>query len=270
MGIRDGEFGLRTSVSQVGEELPKYGYTIIGIVGGLLLWELAGYVMPAMTFEPFSGVVTRWLQFIESGELIPAIIDSLEHTVIGFGLAVVVGIPLGFVMGRKEEVYWALDGPLSALYATPIVALVPLIAVWFGLALVGKVVIVFIMAFIELTVNVFQGIREASDEYDNVAQSFGASRLQTYRYVLLPAILPFLFAGLRLAIGRAVRGMIVAELFLQVSGIGSLLVSPMYKFSVGAQLALIGTVTLIGIVAQGSVQQLRKRLVHWPAEVGRG
>lgn len=247
----------------------RYMY-IVGIVLGLTIWQIAGYLLPDLSFEPFTDVVAIWYGFLTDGSLVSAILTSLQHTVIGFVLAVIIGIPLGFLMGRKEEVYWALDGPLNALYATPIVALTPLLAVWVGLGLVGKVVIVFIMAFIELTVNIFQGVRDVSDSYNAVAESFGASRIQTYRTILIPAILPFLFAGLRLSIGRAVRGMIVAELFLAVNGIGELLVAPANRYSVGAQLALIGTVTLLGIIAQSTVQQIRGQLVHWPTGAGRG
>lgn len=245
-------------------------FYIIGIVGGLVVWELAGYLMPPLLFDPFTSVVDFWIEFMMDGTIPEAVLVSLRHAVIGFVLAVLVGIPLGFVMGRDQRVYWALDGPLNALYATPLVALIPLLAVWFGLGLSAKIVVVFLMAFIELTVNVFQGIRDVTDQYDVVAESFDASRLETYRMVLIPAIMPFLFTGLRLAVGRAVRGMIVAEIFLEVKGIGELLILPEYRFRVGTQLAFIATITLIGIIAQTSVKEINKRVVHWPAEVGRG
>lgn len=251
------------------DEGDDYFY-IVGIIGGLVIWEIAGNLMPPLLFESFSDTVILWIGYMMDGTIIDAVLVSLRHAVVGFVLAVLIGIPLGFMMGRDQRVYWALDGPLNALYATPLVAIIPLLAVWFGLGLAAKIVVVFLMAFIELTVNVFQGVRDVSDQYDVVAESFEASRLETYRMVLIPAIMPFLFAGLRLAVGRAVRGMIVAEIFLAVEGIGELLILPQYRFRVGTQLAFIGTITLIGIIAQSSVKEINKRVVHWPAEVGRG
>jgi len=253
----------------IGGDYDRYFY-LIGILGGLLIWEIVGRIMPVTLFAPFTMVVETWIGLLNGGTLIPATLDSLTHAVVGFILAILVGIPLGFLMGRSEKAYWAINGPLNALYATPLVAVIPLIVVWFGIGLRAKIVLVFLMAFIELTVNVFQGVRDVSETYDTIGTSFGASTLQRYRKILIPAILPFIFTGLRLAIGRSVRGMIVAELFVAIGGIGGLLVDPVNRFNVATQLALIGTVTLLGVIAQSSIKGIDRYLIHWPTQAERG
>jgi ABC-type nitrate/sulfonate/bicarbonate transport system permease component len=241
----------------------KLVYTALGILGGLLIWEVAGQSLPNTLLAPFSDVVDQWFILARDGTLFDATLSSLKHMVAGFILAVVIGIPLGFAMGRIRPLYWALDPPLSAIYATPVVALIPLIVVWFGLGFKAKAFIVFLMAFIELVVNVYQGVFEIPDGYLETAQSFGASRFETYTQVLIPAAAPFITAGLRLSIGRAVRGMITAEIFLAASGLGELLMSAGLGFDISIQLAIIITVTAIGIFAQSMVKYADNNLVHW-------
>lgn len=257
-----GDFALREVRLRLDDRLI---YSGLGIFAGLLIWQIGGQSMPNTLMAPPTDVAEQWLIFAGDGTLWNATISSLQHMIAGFILAVVVGIPLGFAMGRVRPIYWAFDPPMSALYATPVVALIPLIVIWFGLGLGAKTFIVFLMAFIELVVNVSQGVFEIEESFLDTADSFGASKFETYVYILIPAAAPFITAGLRLSIGRAVRGMITAELFLAASGLGELLIGAGASFNIAIQLSIIVTVTFIGIIAQSLVKYADRHFIHWGA-----
>ena len=127
-------------------------------------------------------------------------------------IALVVGIALGVAMARLRWLDWALDLPINALYAMPLVAVVPLLVLWFGIYLKAKIIVVFLFAVFPLLINTYQGVRECDKGLLEVAHSFRSSEWRTWQDVLLPFALPYIFAGIRLAIGRGLIGMIIAIL----------------------------------------------------------
>ena len=138
----------------------------------------------------------------------------------GLGLAIVIGIPVAVLMARVRPVDWALDLPINALYATPMVALVPILVLWFGIYLKAKVLVVFLFAVFPILINTYQGVRECDKNMLEVARSFRSSEWQMWKDVLLPFALPYIAAGIRLAIGRGLVGMVIAEFYTTISGLG--------------------------------------------------
>ena len=174
-----------------------------------------------------------------------------------------VAIPLGFVMARSQLVEWAVNPFIDAGYSTPAIAYIPLIVVWFGLHFEARVFMVFTMCFFEMLINTHQGIKSIPDDYIDVARSFDVNWLQLQRKVLLPASLPHIFAGLRLGAGRAVRAMIVAELFLAIVNLGSMLEAAGRTYETDQMIAVIISITIVGVLFQQLVVYTEHKVIPW-------
>lgn len=243
---------------------------VISIIVGLGIWELLGRSLQRTLLAPPSEVAVTWFEMIVDGTLPTALAASLQHMMLGYVLAVFTAIPLGFLIGRSDIVRWALNPYIDAIYATPTVAYIPLIIVWFGLGFKARVFMVFIMCFFEMLIDTEQGISSISEEYLDVGRSFDLSWWQQQRNVLLPASLPYVFTGLRIGVGRAVRGMIVAELFLAVVNLGALLEGSGASFDTSTQLAIIATISVLGVVCQNGVKYAERLAIPWHGSASGG
>ncbi|HYY87162.1 MAG TPA: ABC transporter permease [Chloroflexota bacterium] len=233
-------------------------------VGALLIaWELYGRSINPIFLSYPTAIALAAIDLLTSGELVAALLKSLQGLAIGFVLAVVVGIGLGVLMGRYRTLHLALDPFLVALYATPGVALIPLIMLWFGLGLPAKIVIIFEACFFPIVINTFAGVRNVSRANVDVARAYGASERQVMRLVVLPSALPFIMAGIRLAVGRGVIGMVVAEFFTTLSGLGSLIIVFSNAFATAKLFVPVITLSLLGVSLTALAQQLERRLAPW-------
>ena len=185
----------------------------------LLLWEILGPLVNPIFFSYPSKIAVAFVDLSLSGELLHYLLQSLEVLFYGLGLAIVIGIPVAVLMARVRPVDWALDLPINALYATPMVALVPILVLWFGIYLKAKVLVVFLFAVFPILINTYQGVRECDKNMLEVARSFRSSEWQMWKDVLLPFALPYIAAGIRLAIGRGLVGMVIAEFYTTISGL---------------------------------------------------
>lgn len=247
------------------EELSDRALTVVSVAAGLMVWQLVGssLVRLPVSIAPPTAVAVEWVRLVGTGELVVALSKSLQHMLLGYAIAAGVAIPLGFLMARSKIVEWAVNPFIDALYATPPIAYIPLIIVWFGLHFKARVFMVFAMCFFEILINTYEGIGSIDESYVDVARSFDASWFELQREVLFPASLPHIFAGLRLGAGRAVRGMIVAELFLAVVNLGSMLQLAGRTFQTDVQLAIIITITMVGVVFQQLVVSVEHRTIPW-------
>lgn len=237
-------------------------YTLLSLVALLAVWSYAAATQDVMLASP-SEVLFAWVELVESGELPASLARSLKHMFLGYALAIAVGVPLGFLMGRSKVIRWAVNPYVDAIYATPTIAYVPLIIVWLGLGLRARIFVVFIFSFFEILLNTYEGAKSVDEKYLDVGRSFGLGWIDRQSKILLPAALPNVFTGLRIGIGRAVRGMIVAELFLAVVNLGSLLEVAASQFDTATQLAIIFTITLVGVVFQNAVLLVERTVVPW-------
>lgn len=236
---------------------------VVSVVLGIVIWEWTSRSLSGLLLAPPTAIVQSWINMTLTGELPTALLGSLQHMLLGYFLAAATAVPLGFAMGRSEPVRVFFDPYIDAIYSTPVVAYLPLIIAWFGLKFKARVFLVFMFCFFEILINVQEGVSSIDTEYIDVGKSFGLSWLELQRNVLLPASLPHVFAGLNLGIGRAVRGMIVAELFLALVNLGDILVGSAATFNTSVQLAVVLTVTLTGVVAQGLVSIVEQQTIPW-------
>jgi ABC-type nitrate/sulfonate/bicarbonate transport system permease component len=229
----------------------------------LIAWELYGRSLNPIFLSYPVAILGAARDLLQSGELVAALLKSMQGLVIGYSLAVVVGIVLGLLMGRYRSVYYALNPFIVALYSTPGVALIPLIMLWFGLGLQAKIVIIFESCFFPVVLNTYAGVRNVSRSNVDVARAYGASERQVLRLVLLPSALPFIMAGIRLAVGRGVIGMVVAEFFTALSGLGSLIIVYSNAFATAKLFVPVITLSLLGVTLTALAQLLERRLAPW-------
>lgn len=241
-------------------------YQVLLLALALGAWEYAGRRSASFTLAPPSSVLSAAGDMIDSGELQSAIGDSLVALMLGFALAAVVGMGIGYAMGWWRVVGRTLDPFVTAMYVVPIAALVPLIIVWFGLGLTSRVIVISLFALFEILLNASAGVRNVDPAIVDVARTFGARRHDLLRKVVVPASLPFLFVGLRMGAIRAVKGMVLAEMLFAVTGLGGLIIEHAGAFRMDKVLVAIVTVVLMGMLLSGIVQLAERYVMRWRQE----
>lgn len=237
------------------------------LVGGLLgLWEYVGRQSASFTFAPPSSVVPAAREMIASGELGTAATDSLAALLIGFALAALAGIGIGYAMGWWRTVGRTLDPFVAAMFVVPIASLVPLIIVWMGLGLASRVLVIFLFAVFEILLNAAAGVRNVDRTMIDIARSFGAGQRALLWRVALPASLPFVFVGLRIGAARALKGMVLAEMLLAVTGLGGLIIEYAASFQMDRVLVAIATIALMGVALQAAVIAAERWAMRWRME----
>ncbi|HEU5464618.1 MAG TPA: ABC transporter permease [Candidatus Binatia bacterium] len=196
---------------------------LASVVFFLIAWELVlTYIVPLDPFfftKPSLIAIAFWEQ-LQGSKLWHDLAVSARAFFWGFGAAVIVGIPLGLVMGWRPRVEYALDPFLTGLYASPLVALAPLLIIIFGVGVLGKAALVFLLAVFPLIFNAFAGVKSTDALLISVIRSFGGTEKDLYLKAILPSTLPYIVAGARIAIGRGLVGIIVGEFYAASEGIG--------------------------------------------------
>jgi len=197
----------------------------LSVLGGLLFWGLVSrlLVANALFLAAPSQIVYAIYQLTLTGELGRHIYISSIEFVIGYVIAAVIGIALGFGMASNARFKQAMQPWISGFYATPTIALAPLFILWLGIGIWSKVLVVIFLVLFPVTINTEAGLRTTSERLIEMLKSFGASRSQIFFKVSLPSALPFILAGLKLGIGRGLIGVVVAELFGSRAGLGRLI-----------------------------------------------
>ena len=236
---------------------------LITFVIVMVAWEVVGrYVNPLFLASP-SAIAVAFVDLVRSGELPEAIAVSLFGFLAGISLAIVVGIAVGVTMGRIRVVEYILEPYVNALYSTPSIALIPLFILWFGIGLASKILIIFALSVFIVIINTFTGVRNLSQSVLDVGGAFGANERQIFRMIILPAALPFIMTGLRLAVGRGILAMIVAEFFTALSGLGGMIVKYGNFFQTAKMFVPIIIVSLLGVLAVELVKRIETRLAPW-------
>jgi NitT/TauT family transport system ATP-binding protein len=236
---------------------------VLSVAATLGVWEWFGRsVNPVFASYP-SAIFAAVPEMVVSGRLPTAFLQSLQSLSIGLSLAVIFGTTIGLLMGRYRLIDQILDTQISALYSTPNVALIPLFILWFGLGLTAKVAIVFMSAFFPIIVNTYSGVRNVSRGLVEVALAETANEAQIFSKIVAPAALPFIATGFRLAIGRAVVSMVVAEMFLALSGLGGAIVVYGNAFSTDKLFVVIIVLALLGVSLTESVRVFERKLAVW-------
>ena len=241
--------------------LYRYGF----VVAILIVWEIVAPFISPIFFTSPSKIAIAFYETTVSGELPYFLAQSLEVMVYGLVTAIVVGIPLGVAMARIRWLDWALDLPINALYATPLVAVVPLLVLWFGIYLKAKIIVVFLFAVFPILINTYQGVRECDKGMIEVAQSFRSSEWRMWRDVLLPFAVPYIIAGLRLAIGRGLIGMIIAEFYTTISGLGFMITKYANVFAMDKTFVPVIVLMVLGVSLTTLLKWVGRRIAPWSA-----
>ena len=236
---------------------------ILSFVVVISLWEYFGRRINPILFTYPSAVAQAFVSLVASGELQSYMTGSLLVLTYASILSIMVGVLLGVIMGRFSIVEWAADIYISALYSTPMVAVVPLIVLWFGFKIPAKVVIVFSFMVFPVLLNTFEGVKNVDRNLQEVASAFCSSESQLWRHLIIPSAIPFIVAGVRLAIGRGLVGMIVAEFYTSVTGLGYMIVRYANALETDKLFVPIVVVMLLGVGLMSLAKWIEGRIAPW-------
>src|SRR5919199_4345299 len=239
---------------------------LISLAVVLLAWEQYGKSINPVLFTYPTAILGALVELTTSGELWLYLQQSLTVLVIGLPIATVVGILLGVLMARFQVFEHAVDMYVSALYATPQVAFVPLLILWFGIDVKAKVIVVFMFSVFPIIINTYQGVKSVDPRLLEVARSFVSSEAALWGDVILPSGIPFIVAGLRLAVGRALIGMVLADFLTSISGLGYMIVKYQNSFQTNKLFVPVIVLMLLGVLLMELVKQLQSRLAPWTSQ----
>jgi NitT/TauT family transport system permease protein len=236
----------------------------LSVVVILLVWELyAPHVSPILLKPPtkiLSGLVT----LTQDGTLVTALLNSLRNFAVGFGIALALGLAVGVISARSWLVLNASSPWVNALYSTPSVALVPFLTLWLGIGDRPKIATIALFAVFPILLNTQQGVRQVEAGLLEVARSFSSSERRLWTDLLIPSALPYILVGVKLAVGRALVGMVVAEFLTSFSGgLGAMIVQYQNTFRVDLMFVPVIVVAALGITMIAAVSWLEKRLTPW-------
>jgi ABC-type nitrate/sulfonate/bicarbonate transport system permease component len=236
--------------------------SIIGVVGA---WEIFGRQVDPLFMSYPSAIAMAAASMIASGELLVGLVSSLRTLIVAFVIASVVGTILGLLIGRYQMVDAATDWLVNALYATPLVAVIPLVVLWFGLGNTAKTFIVTILAVFPILINTIAGVRNVPKQLIDVGNAFAANERQIFTKIILPSALPYMMTGLRLGVGRAIIGMVVAEFFTAITGLGALIVKYGNQYDTASMFVPILVLMLLGIILSLAVRRAEEWIAPWRA-----
>ena len=247
--------------------LPRWVITTASVVAMLLLWEFFGKnINPVFGSYP-SQIALAFVDLAQSGKLWAALVESLQPFVVGYGLAILLAVPLGLVIGRFRFAEASLGIYVTAGYAMPLVALVPLLVLWLGLGFKVKAAIVFLMSLFPICINTWLGVTAVPKTLIEVGKSFVAPDSVILRRIILPATLPYIMAGIRLAVGRAVVAMVIAEFFTSISGLGAIIMNSANNFDTATMFVPIVLLMVMAIGLNSLIGVVERRVAPWQAEI---
>jgi len=230
----------------------------------LVAWQLYAPHVNRIFLRPPTDVARAFVELVQDGTLIQATGESTRTLVLGFVLALTVGLGVGLGTARSWVAYQAANPWITALYSTPSVALVPFMSLWLGIGDTAKVAVIALFAVFPVIVNTQQGVRYVDADLLEVARAFNSSERRLWTDVLIPSALPYIFAGIRLAIPRALVGMVLAEFLISVGrGLGSLIIVYQNTFRVDRMFVPVIVVAAMGAVLIAIAQWIEGRLVPW-------
>lgn len=241
---------------------------VISLALGALAWQLIGEFADFDFFPPLSTVLARLVEMTADGQILSDLLTSVTNLAIGFGIAVVAGVSIGVLMGMYRRVQIGLEIYVNALLTAPALIFAPIFFSLFGLGRTVIVAVIVMYALFIIIINTAAGVRAAPMELVEMARSFGANDWRIARRILLPAAMPMTMAGLRIGVGRAVKGMINAEMFIAVVGLGRVVMHAGDRFDSASVLAVLIVIVGVALAAVKLVQLLDRRVTSWvPANV---
>jgi NitT/TauT family transport system permease protein len=243
----------------------RYGLPVLGLALFAGIWELIGRfgVTNRLLFAPMSSTFAELYHLLVSGAIGPDLAVSGKEFIIGYVIAAVLGLAFGALFAASKVISRLMTAVVQAGYATPLVAIAPVIIVLFGIGIESKVIVVAAMAIFPILIGTEGALRWVNPEYLDTAMAFGASRWQVLSKVVFPAAAPGVMTGLRLGVGRGIIGVVVAEFFGSSQGLGFLLLNDSNEFLATQTLAVVVLLAAIGIVTNSALLMVETRLSPW-------
>ena len=227
------------------------------------VWEILGRRVSPLFLSYPTAIAKAAAAMMASGELTGALASSLQTLMFGFVMAALIGVALGLLIGRYSLVDAATDWLINALYATPLVAIIPLVILWLGLGDSAKLFIVTILAVFPVLINTAAGVRNVPHALIDVSTAFAANERQVFLKIILPAAVPYMMTGLRLGIGRAIIGMVVAEFFTAITGLGALIVKYGNQYDTASMFVPILVLMTLGVILTALVRHAEEMFAPW-------
>src|SRR5438093_3650547 len=237
----------------------------------LLVWELTGNVFQMINPMFMSAPSLIWkaaVQLFVSGEIWNDLYVSGVEFGWGYFLSVIVGVPFGIAIGWYKKMAYTFDPFINAMNATPRVALLPLIIIWLGIGILSKVGIIFLGAVFPLMINTRDGVKTTPQNLLTAARSFGASEWQIFMSIVLPSTVPFILTGLRLAVGRALIGVLMDELYAATAGIGFMITITDATFQTDKVFVGVLIFAITGMILTDVIDRYEHRFDKWRPKVG--
>jgi NitT/TauT family transport system permease protein len=238
---------------------------LVSLAIALGAWQIVGMNTDPVLFTTPYKVFWAAIDMIWTGELWQALWPSLIVLCVGLSLAIVFGIAAGLLLARFRLLDVAMTVYITFLYSIPSVALVPLIVLWAGFDTTAKIIILFLFAFFPMVINTYQGVKSVDPKLLEVGRAFRCSEGQLWANIVLPAALPFIVTGIRLAVGRGMIGMVLADLYTAISGIGYLIVRTAGVLEVDRMFVPIVTLGLLGVTLTALLRYVENHVAPWTA-----
>ncbi|TMI84560.1 MAG: ABC transporter permease [Bacillati bacterium ANGP1] len=236
---------------------------LASVLAGLVAWEIYGRAIHTVIFAYPSTIGRALIELTRTGELPFYLRGSLVVLALGLGLAIVIGIPVGILMARRATVEYALEPYINALYSTPTVALIPLIVLWAGFQVKAKVILVFLFCVFPILINTYQGVKNTDARLLEVARSFCAGEWSMWRDLMVPSAAPYILAGIRLGIGRGLVGMVVAEFYTAITGLGYMIVQYANNFRTDRLFVPIVVLMILGVGLTSLLRRIERSVAPW-------
>jgi taurine transport system permease protein len=240
---------------------------VLAVVLFFAAWQAIFLVVPLnpLFFTAPNLIAAGFVDLVESGDLLHDLAVSAVPFGLGLCAAAIIGVPLGILMGWRVRVGYALDPLMTVFYASPLVALAPLLVIFFGVGVPGKTIIVFTLAVFPFIFNAAAGVRAVDRLLINVLRSLGGRERDIYVKILFPSVLPYIVAGARIAVGRALIAVLVGEFFAASEGIGYAISRFGDIFAIDRMFACIVTVMVIAVVLTEGIRFAERAAFPWRA-----
>jgi ABC-type nitrate/sulfonate/bicarbonate transport system permease component len=244
----------------LGTGLPYQILTFVVFAGA---WEIYARQWGGLLIPSFTDTVQATVELLGTSQLWRAMWVSNQALFLGFGIAVLVGVPAGILLGRFRLLERFTDVYLNILLVTPMAAIIPLLVMSVGFGLASRVILVTIFSIVMVVVNSRTGVRQVDPALLEMARSFGASERQVWTRVLLPGALPAVMTGIRLGLGRAVTGMVIVELLMISTALGGLILEYRGLFEAPRLYATIVIILAEALLLISVAGRLERRLTRW-------
>lgn len=236
---------------------------VVSVIVFLGIWQVAGaHVNPILLATP-TKVWDAFVTLSSDGTLWPAFLRAMEVLAVGFAIAAVAGIAIGVLMGRSSVAHRLLNPYVSFFQATPLIALTPLVVIWTGIGFTAEVLITVLLAVWSVIINTVEGVRNTPSTLLDMSRVYHATELSVIRNVAVPNALPYIFAGLRIALAKALIGVIIGEMDISLKGLGGLIQNAGDAFQTAQLLAAIICSSLVGVIGTIVLELLRRRIAPW-------